>query len=96
MKNKKNKRYDLESGDFNTGTRPTWCLGCGNFGIWNAVKKAFTGLRLKPHEILIVYGIGCSGNGTNFIRTNAFHALHGRALFPGSLPRGLGRYRPGT
>ena len=80
MKNKKNKRYDLESGDFNTGTRPTWCLGCGNFGIWNAVKKAFTGLKLKPHEILIVYGIGCSGNGTNFIRTNAFHALHGRAL----------------
>ncbi len=33
-----------------------------------------------PHEILVVYGIGCSGNGSNFIRTYAFHALHGRAL----------------
>jgi 2-oxoglutarate/2-oxoacid ferredoxin oxidoreductase subunit beta len=73
-------KYELELNDFNTETKPTWCTGCGNFSIWNAAKRAFVGLRLRPHEILIVYGIGCSGNGTNFIRTNAFHALHGRAL----------------
>jgi len=72
--------YDLKPGDFNTERKPTWCLGCGNYGIWNTIKKTFVKLKLMPHEILIVYGIGCSGNGTNFIRTYAFHSLHGRAL----------------
>ncbi len=37
-------------------------------------------MGLKNHQILTVYGIGCSGNGTNFLKTYAFHALHGRAL----------------
>jgi 2-oxoglutarate ferredoxin oxidoreductase subunit beta len=72
--------YNLKPADFNTERRPTWCLGCGNYGIWNSLKKTFVKLSLMPHEILIVYGIGCSGNGANFIRTYAFHALHGRAL----------------
>lgn len=76
----KKENYDLSTKDFNTHRRPTWCKGCGNFGIWNATKKALVALRLYPHEVLIVYGIGCSGNGANFIRTYAFHALHGRTL----------------
>jgi 2-oxoglutarate ferredoxin oxidoreductase subunit beta len=80
-KNRSSKRdYDLKPSDFNTGRRPTWCLGCGNFGIWNSLKKAIVKLGLMPHEILVVYGIGCSGNGANFLKTYAFHALHGRAL----------------
>jgi len=81
IKNKSSKeKYNLKPGDFNTERRPTWCLGCGNYGIWNSLKKTFVKLCLMPHEILVVYGIGCSGNGANFIRTYAFHALHGRAL----------------
>jgi 2-oxoglutarate ferredoxin oxidoreductase subunit beta len=72
--------YNLKPADFNTERKPTWCLGCGNYGIWNSLKKTFVKLSLMPHEILIVYGIGCSGNGANFIKTYAFHALHGRAL----------------
>lgn len=72
--------YNLKPGDFNTGRKPTWCLGCGNYGIWNSLKKTFVKLNLIPHEILIVYGIGCSGNCANFIKTYAFHALHGRTL----------------
>ncbi len=74
------KSNNLKPSDFNTQRKPTWCLGCGNFGIWNSIKKAFVNLGLKNHQILIVYGIGCSGNTTNFIKTYAFHALHGRAL----------------
>jgi len=74
------KEKNLKPDDFNTHIRPTWCLGCGNYGIWNAIKRAFVQLGLKNHEILAVYGIGCSGNGTNFLKTYAFHALHGRAL----------------
>src|SRR4030042_958405 len=72
--------YNLKPGDFNTGRKPTWCLGCGNYGIWNSLKKTFVKLILMHHEILIVYGIGCSGNCANFIKTYAFHALHGRTL----------------
>jgi len=72
--------YDLKASDFNTDIRPTWCSGCGNFGIWNAIKKAFVELELQPYKVLVVFGIGCSGNGTNFLKTYAFHALHGRAL----------------
>jgi 2-oxoglutarate ferredoxin oxidoreductase subunit beta len=81
IKNKSlRESYNLKPGDFNTERKPTWCLGCGNYGIWNSLKKTFVKLRLMPHEIVIVYGIGCSGNGANFIRTYAFHSLHGRAL----------------
>lgn len=76
----KKKKYGLTPSDFNTKRRPTWCTGCGNFGIWNSLKKVFVSMNMKPHEILIVYGIGCSGNGANFTRTYAFHTLHGRAL----------------
>jgi len=74
------KKYNLTLCDFNTDRKPTWCPGCGNYGIWKSLKKAFVNLNLEPHEILIVYGVGCSGNGANFIKTYAFHALHGRAL----------------
>ena len=73
-------KYDLKRSDFNTKKRPTWCTGCGNYSIWNSLKKAFVELCLRPFEILMVYGIGCSGNGANFLKTYSFHSLHGRAL----------------
>lgn len=58
----------------------TWCPGCGNFGIWVAMRKALAELGLNPENVLIVYGIGCSGNGVNFTKTYAWHSLHGRAV----------------
>lgn len=58
----------------------TWCPGCGNFGIWVAMRKALAELNLNPEQVLIVYGIGCSGNGVNFTKTYAWHSLHGRAV----------------
>ncbi len=74
------EEYHLKPSDFNTSRRPTWCTGCGNFAIWNAMKKTFVKLSLYPHQILIVYGIGCSGNGVNFLKSYSFHSLHGRTL----------------
>jgi len=81
-KKEKNKKeeYSLKPEDFNTSRRPTWCIGCGNYAIWNSLKKVFTVLNLYPHQILVVYGIGCSGNGANFLKTYSFHSLHGRTL----------------
>ncbi len=65
---------------FDAPNFPTWCPGCGNFGIWTALKQALTQLALDPSQIVIVFGIGCSGNESNFIRAYGFHGLHGRAL----------------
>lgn len=65
---------------FNTEGKPTWCPGCGNFGIQAAVKKALIALEKAPHEVVISSGIGCSGKIPHWIRVNGFHGLHGRAL----------------
>ena len=67
---------------FNTHIRPTWCPGCGNFGIWDAMKKALFELELEPHQVVVTYDIGCNANGANFMKTYAIHSLHGRAVPP--------------
>lgn len=59
---------------------PDWCPGCGDFGVLKSVKEAVIELGLKPHEVLIVSGIGCSSNLPGFIRCYGVHSLHGRAL----------------
>lgn len=59
---------------------PTWCPGCGDFGIWTALKRALVKLGLTPDRLTIVFGIGCSGNMVNFMRAYGFHGLHGRTL----------------
>jgi 2-oxoglutarate/2-oxoacid ferredoxin oxidoreductase subunit beta len=66
--------------ELNTSYSPTWCPGCGNFGLWGALKKALTEINIPREQIFAVYGIGCSGNGFNFTDINAFHGLHGRPL----------------
>lgn len=70
----------LTEKDFLTNHQPTWCPGCGNFAIWLAMRQALAELNLKPEQVLIVYGIGCSGNDANFIKTYVWHSLHGRTL----------------
>lgn len=59
---------------------PTWCPGCGNFGVWTALKNALVELQMPEEEVVIVYGVGCSGNMADFNRVYGFHALHGRAI----------------
>jgi 2-oxoglutarate ferredoxin oxidoreductase subunit beta len=62
------------------GLKPAWCPGCGNFGILRSVDKAFVELGLKPHQILMVSGIGQSGKLPHYSRGNVFNSLHGRPL----------------
>lgn len=66
--------------DLETGEKCTWCPGCGDFGIWLAIKKAIVELNLDPENTLIVYGIGCSGHMCNYVKTYAFEGLHGRPI----------------
>lgn len=58
----------------------TWCPGCGNFGILNAVKKALAKMDKEPNEVLLVSGIGQAAKLPHYINCNCFNGLHGRAL----------------
>ncbi len=66
--------------DLNTPAVNTWCPGCGNFGILNALKRAIVKLDLDPSNVVIVSGIGCHGKIVDYIRVNGFHGIHGRVL----------------
>src|SRR3989338_4181565 len=65
-----------------TGLQPAWCPGCGNFAILTAVKKGLVELKLEPHQVLIVSGIGQAGKLPHYTRSNVFNALHGRPVPP--------------
>jgi len=66
--------------DFDNTYENKWCPGCGNFGILDAMKKAFVTLGLAPKDILLVSGIGQAAKTPHFLNCNYFHTLHGRAL----------------
>lgn len=63
-----------------SGYPPTWCPGCGNWGIGVAIKTALIQLGYDPSSVFAVFGIGCSGNMNDFLNAYAIHALHGRAI----------------
>lgn len=66
--------------DLQTTCSPTWCPGCGNFGIWGALKNAALKKGWNSGNTVLVAGIGCHGNILNFIKITSFEGLHGRAL----------------
>jgi 2-oxoglutarate ferredoxin oxidoreductase subunit beta len=70
----------IKETDFLTPVKPTWCAGCGNFGIWAALKKALAELGIPPHKAVTIFDIGCTGNSVNWYKTYGFHSLHGRTL----------------
>ena len=58
----------------------TWCPGCGNFAILQALKKALVATGLEPHQILFVSGIGQGPKLPHYTRGNVFNGLHGRSI----------------
>ncbi len=69
----------------NTTAKITWCPGCGNFGILEAVKKAILKLEqegYKRENFAIFTGIGCHAKIVDYINTNTFYSLHGRSIPP--------------
>jgi 2-oxoglutarate ferredoxin oxidoreductase subunit beta len=62
------------------GSKPTWCPGCGNFGILTAVKQALVALRIEPYRVLMVSGIGQAGKLPHYTRCHVLNELHGRTL----------------
>ena len=66
--------------DYTNDVRPTWCPGCGDYGIWNSLKRAFVRAELEPHQVMMVTGIGCGSKMNDYMRISGLHTLHGRAL----------------
>lgn len=60
--------------------QPTWCPGCGDFGVLKALKQAMPEVGRGPDETLLVSGIGCSGKLSSYFESYGFHAIHGRTL----------------
>jgi 2-oxoglutarate/2-oxoacid ferredoxin oxidoreductase subunit beta len=65
---------------FNIEEKPTWCPGCGDFGILASFKKALSELDIYPHQVCLVSGIGCGSKLPYYMRANGYDSLHGRAL----------------
>lgn len=65
--------------DFKT-EKPTWCPGCGDFGVLNAMQKACVNLGIEPEQVAVVSGIGCSGKMSQHMGGYGLHSLHGRSL----------------
>ncbi|MBI5788211.1 MAG: 2-oxoacid:ferredoxin oxidoreductase subunit beta [Candidatus Schekmanbacteria bacterium] len=63
-----------------TGNKPTWCPGCGDYGILNAVKIAIAKAGLNLEKTVLVSGIGCSSKLPQYVNTYAFEGIHGRVL----------------
>ncbi len=70
----------LKPKDYKTDVTPIWCPGCGHFGIQAALTRAFAELGVRPEELVIVSGIGCSSRLPAYTNAYGFHGVHGRAL----------------
>lgn len=70
----------VDKSAYTSPEKPTWCPGCGDFPILTALQRALVRLDIEPHEIMIVSGIGCGSKLPHYLKCNAFHTLHGRAL----------------
>lgn len=61
-------------------TKPTWCPGCGDYGVVAGIEMAIKRLKLPSQNVVIVSGIGCSSNLPHFLSSYGFHGIHGRAI----------------
>jgi 2-oxoglutarate ferredoxin oxidoreductase subunit beta len=66
--------------DFASPVKPTWCPGCGDYGIHAALKQALAQVGLAPHQVLLIGGIGCGSKLPDYTQANGFMTLHGRTL----------------
>jgi 2-oxoglutarate/2-oxoacid ferredoxin oxidoreductase subunit beta len=68
--------------DLGTGAPNTWCPGCGNFAILNAMKAVLAELDGQEPDLsrtVLVAGIGCHAKIADYINVNSFYSIHGRA-----------------
>ncbi|MBY9014876.1 MAG: 2-oxoacid:ferredoxin oxidoreductase subunit beta [Candidatus Lokiarchaeota archaeon] len=64
-----------------TNAEITWCPGCGNFGIFTALRNAIPKLEakgIKRKDIVITAGIGCHAKIFDYLNLSGLYGLHGR------------------
>lgn len=65
---------------FSSAKQTTWCPGCGNFSILEALTDALNETGMEPHRVLLLGGIGQAAKTNQYINANALTGLHGRIL----------------
>jgi len=70
----------LTAKDFSNGNTPTWCPGCGDFGVLRGIQGALAKLNISPENSVLVSGIGCSGKISHYFGGYSIHTTHGRTL----------------
>ncbi len=73
------ERQQVTAKDYKSEQKSTWCPGCGDFGILNAVQTALVNSGVAPWQTLLVSGIGCGSKLPDYIGANGYMTLHGRA-----------------
>ncbi len=73
---------EIDREEFTPGVepQPTWCPGCGDFGVLKALKQAMPEVGRTPDETMLVTGIGCSGKLSSYFESYGYHSIHGRSL----------------
>lgn len=66
--------------DYHCANQCTWCDGCGDYGVWTAMKRALSDLGIAPWQVLLCYDVGCHGNMSDKLLGYRFHGLHGRVI----------------
>ncbi len=66
--------------DMPASTDVAWCPGCGNHKVIEAVGGALEALRIDPEHLVMVSGIGQAAKAPQYLKSNMFNGLHGRAL----------------
>ncbi len=70
----------MKAKEYKSTIPPTWCPGCGDYGVLNSALKSFADLQLDVNNTVLVSGIGCSSRFPYFVKTYGMHTAHGRAL----------------
>ena len=77
--------------DYRSAVKPIWCPGCGDFHVLMAFTRAFAELGVRPEQVAVVSGIGCSSRIPAYMNCYGFHGVHGRSL---AVAAGLKIVRP--
>lgn len=70
----------------------SWCPGCGDYKILDALKAALDELDLAPKDVVVASGIGQGAKMPYYLRCNIANGLHGRGL---PLATGIKASNPG-
>jgi 2-oxoglutarate ferredoxin oxidoreductase subunit beta len=57
-----------------------WCPGCGLGIVLTAYLKALDDAGIPENNRAVVSGIGCTGRASSYLKMDAYHTTHGRAI----------------